>query len=395
MTTRVLFVGHSAALSGAELYLLGMLARTRAIDPVVLLFEDGPLRGRLEALGIETSVCPMPGSLEAVARTGEGGGSTLAALRGLPAFAGRLRRALQESGADLVYTNSAKAHVVVAPVARSCRLPIVMHVHDRVVADTYSLPNRVALHGAAAVATAVVVNSRETGASLRPRERGRAHVVHCPVEVSPPVVAVDRARPGRLSIALVGRISVWKGHLLAIEALHRARATALADDGAPVDLELHVYGSALFPRDVAYGEQARLLTDELGVTDRVHWHGHVDDVAAAMRTHDLVLHASTQPEPYGQVIAEAMAAGVAVLAADRGGPLELIEHGRSGWLYAMGDLAAMADALVRLARDVDLRERVAACGHERAADLSYDVLLPRWEQVLVTAARRPKGSRVS
>lgn len=392
MTPRVLFVGHSAALSGAELYLLGMLARTRAIAPSVLLFEDGPLRGRLEALGVPTSVCPMPGSLEAVARTGEGGGSTVAAVRGLPGFGARLRRALAESGADVVCTNSAKAHVVVAPLARACRLPVVVHLHDRVVPDTYAWPNRAALHAAVAVATAVVANSQETRSTLLPRERRRAHVVHCPVEVSPPVVAADRARPGRLSIALVGRISVWKGHRLAIEALHRAAVAARADGGAPVDLTLHVYGSALFPRDVEHGEQARRLADELGLADRVHWHGHVDDVTAAMRTHDLVLHASTQPEPYGQVIAEAMAAGVAVLAADRGGPLELVEHGRSGWLYAMGDTGALADALVRLARDVDLRERLAAGGHARAADLSYDVLLPRWEQVLVAAAR---GSRVS
>ncbi len=400
MTSRVLFVGHSAALSGAELYLLGMLARTRRIEASVLLFEDGPLRGRLEAIGIETTVCAMPGSLDAVSRTGDGGGSTLAALGGLPAFGARLRRVLEGSRADVVYTNSAKAHVVIAPLARMSGVPVVMHVHDRVVADSYTWPNRAALHGAAACASAVIVNSRETSSSLRPRERRRAHVLPCPVEVSPPreVRAAPQERTNSLSIALVGRISIWKGHRLAIEALHRACSDAGPAGAAPVDLELHVYGAALFPRDVDYGEQARRRAAELGISERVHWHGHVDDVTAAMRTHDLVLHASTQPEPYGQVIAEAMAAGVAVLAADRGGPLELIEHGRSGWLYAMGEVEALAEALVRLAREPALRDQLAAGGHERSAHLSYAVVLPRWEDVLITtsgASHRARRSDLS
>jgi len=391
--TRVLFVGHSAALSGAELFLAGMLARARMVEPHVLLLEDGPLVARMASLGIPVEVCPAPGGMQAVSQRGSGGAGPLGHLTAVgptTGFVRRLRRAVRASGAEVVHTNSAKAHVVAGAVARTCGLPAAMHVHERLALDTYGRANRGLLHAAASSARTVLANSETTRSSLRPRERGRAHVVPCPVDV-PPLAPRTPSRPGRLSIALVGRITAWKGQQEALQALARAHESR---GDRPLDLELHVYGQALFADDQEYADQARALAAGLGVADRVHWHGHVDDVPAAMRGHDLVLHASTRPEPFGQVVLEAMAAGVPVLAADQGGPAEVLRHGDSGWLYRQGDVTAMADAIALLATDPALRGRLATGGHARAADFSYDRVLPRWEEVLAATALGGRATRV-
>jgi glycosyltransferase involved in cell wall biosynthesis len=97
--------------------------------------------------------------------------------------------------------------------------------------------------------------------------------------------------------------------------------------------------------------------------------GQVDDPAPLLAGASIAVHASTIPEPFGLAVAEAMAAGLAVVAS-AGGPSELITDGVDGVLCPPGDTAALAQALVRLAADPGLRERLGARARARAADLS-------------------------
>jgi glycosyltransferase involved in cell wall biosynthesis len=71
-------------------------------------------------------------------------------------------------------------------------------------------------------------------------------------------------------------------------------------------------------------------------------------------------------ETFGNVVLEAMASGLPVLAVHAGGPVDLVEHGRSGLLTAPGDARAFAAGLLRLARDPGLRRSLAAHGLARA-----------------------------
>jgi glycosyltransferase involved in cell wall biosynthesis len=70
------------------------------------------------------------------------------------------------------------------------------------------------------------------------------------------------------------------------------------------------------------------------------------------------VHASVIPEPFGQVVVEGMAARLAVVAADAGGPAEVITHEVDGLLYPPGNVAALALLLRRLADDPALRFRL-------------------------------------
>jgi glycosyltransferase involved in cell wall biosynthesis len=105
---------------------------------------------------------------------------------------------------------------------------------------------------------------------------------------------------------------------------------------------------------------------KLGIAERVGFTGYAEDPASAMRALDVVVHASTQPEPFGLVIAEAMACGRAVVASAAGGAGEIVTPGHDALAVAPGDVDGLAEAIRRLALDPVLRDRLGRAGRETA-----------------------------
>jgi glycosyltransferase involved in cell wall biosynthesis len=112
-------------------------------------------------------------------------------------------------------------------------------------------------------------------------------------------------------------------------------------------------------------DELRARCEALGLGARVGFTGHVADSSSAMRALDVVVHASTDPEPFGLVIAEAMACGKAVVASEGGGATEL-----SGTIgvptHPAGDAEALARSIEQLAVDRGRRERLGAAGRTAA-----------------------------
>jgi glycosyltransferase involved in cell wall biosynthesis len=141
---------------------------------------------------------------------------------------------------------------------------------------------------------------------------------------------------------------------------------AFAVSFEPGQAELHVIGSQVFGGE-AHADSLHRLADDLGIAADVVWRGFQEDVAAELARLDVLVHASTTPEPFGSVIVEGMAAGLPVVATAAGGPLEIVEPEQSGLLVPPGDVAALSHALRRLAADRSLRERLGARGLELSA----------------------------
>jgi glycosyltransferase involved in cell wall biosynthesis len=120
------------------------------------------------------------------------------------------------------------------------------------------------------------------------------------------------------------------------------------------------------------------MAQDLGIADRVGFTGFVAQPASAMRALDIVVHASTQPEPFGLVIIEGMACGRAVIVSEAGGAAELIqtklqpnspaanstniETEINALGHAPGDAAQLAERITQLATDSALRARLGAAG---------------------------------
>ena len=79
----------------------------------------------------------------------------------------------------------------------------------------------------------------------------------------------------------------------------------------------------------------------------------------------LLVHASTVPEPFGQVIVQAMAEGRPVVATRGGGVLEIVDEGNTGLLVPMKDAEAMAQAIGQVLADPERAQRMGAAGRAR------------------------------
>ena len=110
--------------------------------------------------------------------------------------------------------------------------------------------------------------------------------------------------------------------------------------------------------------ELRELSARLEVTDRIHWLGNVDDPRSLLQASDVFLLASVG-EAFGLVLAEAMACGVPVVGSRSGSLTEVVDEGHTGLLATPLNPEAFADAIERLARDVDLRKKMGRQAVER------------------------------
>jgi glycosyltransferase involved in cell wall biosynthesis len=107
---------------------------------------------------------------------------------------------------------------------------------------------------------------------------------------------------------------------------------------------------------------------QLELESCVQFCGFVTNIAERIAALDLVVHASTISEPFGQVIIEGMAAGKAVIATRGGGVSEIVEDGVSGLLVPMKDPTALAQAMLLLLRDPVRRAQLGAAARQRVGD---------------------------
>ncbi|HEU5328525.1 MAG TPA: glycosyltransferase [Thermomicrobiales bacterium] len=199
----------------------------------------------------------------------------------------------------------------------------------------------------------VVVNSHFLGERLAhlgvPRER--LLVVRQGIAAGEfPARAARQSRDhAGLTVLYLGQISRHKGTDLAITAVRQLR-----DAGLPVRLRLH----GPLTDTGAYAEQVRAWCDDAAI----HLGAPLDraGVAAALAAADVLVVPSRWYENSPNVILEAFAAGVPVVAAGHGGMAEMVRDGVDGLLVQPGDVNALAGALRRLATEPGLLARLQA-----------------------------------
>ncbi len=367
---RVLYVSHTAVVSGAERSLLDLLGALPADVQPLLAAPRGRLTQLAEQRGIATTqIRGTAGSLRV---------HPLHTPRALAemALAGRqVRRAAARHRADVVHANSIRAGIVLA-LARLRGTPAIVHVRDclppgRVSAATLRLIAR--------TATRIVANSRYTAASVLAAAPGaRIDVVHNPVDLQrfdPQAIDRRAARAGlgeagadgRLLLGVVAQLSPWKGQDTAIEAL-----ALLVGEG--VDAHLLLVGSAKFVArstrfdNTDYVAGLHELVAREGLADRVWWLGEREDVPQLIGAMDGLLLPSWE-EPFGRALIEAMALGVPVVATSVGGPAEIVEQGRQGYLVAPRRPGEWAQAIARLAQSPEAAAAMGRAGRERVREL--------------------------
>src|SRR2546422_584269 len=254
--------------------------------------------------------------------------------------------------------------------SRPRRVHTVWHVHD------YVRPRPVMarlLRGCAARCRAVVANSKSVAEDVQSvcGDRVKVYTVYNAIDLSRfcpagPTLDLDAmgglppSEAGIMRVALVGTFAWWKGHKTFLQAI------SLLPPSLPI--RAYVVGGPIYrTRASQYSlNELRSLAAELKISHKVGFTGFVEDSASAMRSLDIVVHASIRPEPFGLVIVEAMACGRALIASKAGGAAEILELGKNALGHPPGDAAVLAKRIEELASNPDLRARLGKAGRATA-----------------------------
>src|SRR5665647_98188 len=220
---RVVYLDHSAMMSGGELALVRLLPALGGVKPHVILAEEGPLAERLRTAAISVEVLRMASVARALRRDRiRAGRLPLGSVVVAAAYVIQLTWRLRRLRPDLVHTNSLKAAIYGGLAARLAGVPVVWHVHDRI-AEEYLPSVAVGLVRGLArwVPAGIIGNSRSTLDTLGP--------LPCPAAVVPSPIdpaLLDRARAPRgdrpFTVTIVGRLAPWKGQHVFLEAFAKA-----------------------------------------------------------------------------------------------------------------------------------------------------------------------------
>lgn len=397
---RIAFVSVSSQLGGSEAVLLQLLNGLPAVRPDwqlhLLAPAEGPLVSRARAADATVHLVPMP---PALARLGESvpdrrmtrlaRGLAGAAL-GIRGYERKIAAVLEQIAPEVVHSNGLKAHVV---AARS-RMPgrRLWHLHD------YLSPRPVSrrlLRHYGARCDAWVANSASVAADARRiigERPGRPEVivpngVDLPQFAAPgEVLDLDRlsglaaAPEGTLRVGLVATFARWKGHEVFLRAIAQL-PPALPVRGYVIGGPLYDTGGSQYSLD-----ELRKMARDLGCQDRVGFTGFQESAPAAMRALDVVVHASTEPEPFGLVLIEAMAAGRPLITSGTGGAGEIVTPGVNAIVHTAGDPESLADAIRTLVDEPSTRARLAAAGRVRAAAYDGGIFIDRFAAIFEQTA---------
>jgi len=338
---RILYVSHTSQLGGGEHSLLLLLARLdrERFAPGVVVPEPGPLTDRLDAMRVSWHAVPMVRFERTTSP------ATLVRYFWCWRRAVRkLRKLVGQVDAQLVHANSTAAFLFAAQLTGKQDVPRVWHVRD------FSLTGIGWLDRAMARSASAIIAISEPVRESVPRASGvgeKTAVIHNGVDTAEFAPGDRMAVRRELGISettplagIVGQVVPWKGHerFLDVAANVCERMPAA---------KFIVAGDNRFGDFPGILDRLKDRAAELGLRDRVVFAGWRDDAAAVMNALDVLLVTSDN-EPFGRVVIEAMACGKPVLSFQCGGPVEIIEHDVSGLLVRPYDTGAMADEAVRL-----------------------------------------------
>ncbi len=330
-------------LGGAEAMLQAVIegAREGGHEVELVFFEPGPWPTELIDAGFTVEVIHA-------ARLRQ-------AHRWLPTVL-RLASIFRRRQPELILNWAAKTHLYGAPAAALAGMS------DRLLWWQQAIPVGDWIDRCATLLPAVAVGCYSNAAAqaqqrLFPRRRTFVVGAGAPVPAAPSGAAPLQLPPGVPVVGLVGRLQPWKGQdrMLRAQALLRERGH---------EIHLVIVGGDSYGLSPGYAASLEPLAERLGLAGAVTMTGQVPDAGPYIEQLDILVNAS-DPEPFGIVLLEGMARGVAVVAVDSGGPGDFIEHRKTGMLARSGEPAALADALEPLLVSAELRAAVAQAGRER------------------------------
>lgn len=345
---RILNLYSGNLYGGVERMLVAMARSGEFPDAVFGLCFDGRLSAELTTLGARVVRLPSARARD-----------PLSVLR----LRRALSKALRRESHDAVICHGIWSYCMAASVVRRAGGEPVLFLHD--VPEPQKLiyrwgwlrPPRRCIVNSAFVEQAVIRLGGDTATRIvhplvlreAPPTRARALELRSALGAHEDDVIITQA----------SRLDAWKGHRTLLRAL-----------GALQDLprwRAWIAGSPQREEERRYLVELQSLAEQLGVAARVSFIGHRSDMSAVLAASDIYCQPNEQPEPFGMVFVEALAAGRPVVASNAGGVREIV-NAECG-LLCVPEHQEVSQALRLLLTDPALRESLGRAGRDRAAKL--------------------------
>lgn len=365
----ILFVNPVGIIGGAERVLLAVMAALQIENPELRLHlivgAEGTLVQRAEELGVNVKVLPLPNSLLQL------GDSTLkddsriqsifklfsriiASLLDLKQYLSKYKKAIFNINPDLIHSNGIKTHLLTGLLSLR-NIPIVWHIHDfysyrPLNAKILKLFSRRANVGIA-ISKAVALDVQKTLPHLNTQVIYNAIDINHFAPSSNPQLLNPQNTP--ICVGLVATFARWKGHDIFLQA-----AAKVINALPHLDIKFCIVGGAIYQTQGSQFSEEELqdLAKSLNIASNVEFLGFQQDIAAVYNQLDIVVHASTQPEPLGMAIIEAMSCAKPVIISQAGGAAELFTHDFDAIGFELGNANALATAIQYLIENPQQRE---------------------------------------
>ncbi len=372
---KILTLISGGDVGGAKTHVLSLLAAlSQRIGVTMVCFMESEFTEDARRMGIDTRI--MPGN-------------------NLPATARRLEALIRQEGFDIIHSHGSRGNFM-AWMLRKCSLPLLSTVHSDPKLDYMGRPaaglvfgsmNRFALRrldyftGVSDSMTELLIS--------RGFDPGRIFTIYNGVDLNAPPPRLSRSEflaeagvpeeDGAVYVGIAARLNPVKDIATLIRGFAKARVKA-------PQLRLLIAGDG--PQEA----ELKNLAAELGAEEQVHFLGWVEDTDSFYAALDVnTLTSLSETFPYA--LTEGARQRKATVSSRVGGVPTLIDHGLSGFLFSPGDSDALAECLVRLAEDGQLRARFADALYDKVArrfslSATVETQLEIYEAVLRRHARR-------
>ncbi|MFA6292690.1 MAG: glycosyltransferase family 4 protein [Victivallales bacterium] len=348
---KILFVHQATMLGGAELSLVDLVNNLSNDIAPVCAVPDGPLAQTLITHRIPTAIVPMHTLVKSVnplywLMTGFNYLCVMFKLIGI----------CRKEKIKVIHANSLTSGIYAAPVSFLCRIPLIWHERDL---TRHSLLAPII----AKFATRIIAISNAVAENLKSQmgDNKKIRVIYNGIDVDHFRHAETVGAPGfpglptgKKTVLMAAQFVRWKRHNDFITMASCVR-------------EKFPDAVFVFAGDMKIQDQQKYVMElertiaEKGLKKHFVWTGYVGDMPGLMQNVDCVVLPASH-EPFGRIVAEAMAAGKPAVSVRSGAMSEIIEDGVSGFLTEPGDCRAMAEAVCRLLQDRELARTIGANG---------------------------------
>lgn len=187
------------------------------------------------------------------------------------------------------------------------------------------------------------------------------------IDLSP--ISTNMGIDDKIHLAIIGQVAPWKGHDILIHAIKYLK------DDTIKNVHLNIYGS----NNNDYSKYLKTLIEYHNLQSYVSWKGFIEDQEEIYKKMNVIVVPSVVEESFSLTAAEGMIRGKAVIVSNKGGMMELIDHGINGLIFQSGNAIELSACLAELVNDKEKIKFFGANARKKAIqNYSYKTMTRKY-----------------